>query len=81
MIGIAINAGANHRAFRRWAIARAAQVKTPLPTAAPRMPPRERVKYTAANPATAIKLHKIRVITPCRPNNAAPATSKDEAIR
>jgi hypothetical protein len=39
------------------------------------------VKYTAANPAIAIKAHKMRVIHPCRPNNAAPATSNDEAIR
>ena len=81
MIGIAINAGANHRAFWRWAIASAAAAKTPPPTAAPRMPPRDRVKYTAAKPAIAIKPHRIRVGKPCRPNNAAPATSNDEAIR
>ena len=81
MIGIAINAGANHRAFWRWPIANAATAKTPVPTAAPRMPPRDRVKYTATSPAIAISAHRTRVSTPCRPNNAAAATSNEEAIR
>jgi hypothetical protein len=42
-IGIAINAGANQRDPLRLALIKAAMMNVPEPTAAPRMPPLERV--------------------------------------
>ena len=81
MMGMATNAGANHLAPRRFPIISATAANTPQAEAAPRIPPRERVNQTAANPAMAIKAHMTRVGRACRPKSAIAPTNIEEMIR
>ena len=74
--GIAIKAGANHFEPRRLPMIKAIVANIAQPTAAPKIPPRERVYQTQAMPAIAISAKSSLVVRRCVPKSAtAPASS------